>query len=508
MKIIKNTILSVIFVLIFLQLVSNLMAGVIITEVMPDNGADDWIEFCVTSDGFSLNGLKIYEGSSLIKTLPDITLNSGDYFVLNFAKSGATDDTEKGENGYLNFYTSDSGLTGTDNTIILKDASGNYLDALCWSNNDGTWSTTNKGLFETLVSTRQWISSSSSESECFVGPHTISKSISRKYNSQNQPIDTNTKDDWQVLAITKGGTNKLSENNIKILINEVMPDNGDDDWIEFFVASGSGTIKNFELRAGDTLVKTFSDVQVTAGDYFVLNFAKTDIADETSKGEKGYFNFYTSDSGLTATDNTLILKDSNENYLDALCWSNNDGTWSQTNSSLFQTLVSTGQWIASSAVESECFVWTPTEQKSISRKYNSQSQPIDTNTKNDWELTQATRGKAKEIVLDDFTTDVDLKLLNTHFSPYGDYKNKTIKVKFKNKQNVNLRAKIYDINLHLILTLIDTNDEQVDIKEWDGKNSFGNIMPVGVYIVYYEFVDKTKGLLKKGKKAVVLGKAL
>ena len=81
-------------------------------------------------------------------------------------------------------------------------------------------------------------------------------------------------------------------------------------------------------------------------------------------------------------------------------------------------------------------------------------------------------------------------------------------MKFKNKQNVNLRAKIYDINLHLILTLIDTNDEQVDIKEWDGKNSFGNIMPVGVYIVYYEFVDKTKGLLKKGKKAVVLGKAL
>ena len=58
----------------------------------------------------------------------------------------------------------------------------------------------------------------------------------------------------------------------------------------------------------------------------MLNFDKTDIPDETNKGDKKYFNFYTSDSGLTATDNILILKNSAGEYLDVLFWTNNDGT--------------------------------------------------------------------------------------------------------------------------------------------------------------------------------------
>jgi hypothetical protein len=502
---------------------------ILITEAMPDNGSDDWIEFFVAEGSGSIKNFEIKEGNSIVKTFPDIEMKTGDYFVLNFDKQTLTDETSKGDKGYYNFYTSSSGLTATDNTLTLKNEKGRYLDALCWSNNDETWSTINENLFNTLLSTGHWTATSSTQTECFVWTQTKVKSISRKFDTQNLPIDTNSKNDWQVLDLTKGKKNVIeitpnpeptvpitpdpnpitsTDNNLKILITETMPDNGDDDWIEFFVVEGNGSIKNFELKAGSSIAKIFPDITVQTGDYFVLNFGKTDLSDETNKGDKNYFNFYTSDSGLTATDNILILKNSAGKYLDALCWSNNDGTWTATNKNLFDTLVSSGQWIANNSSETECLIWTPTDEKSISRKYTETGLPIDTNQKDDWELSKITKGIAKEIIVDDFENSFDFKILNTHFSPYGDYKNKTIKIKYKNKQDMSLKAKIYDLNLHLVCNLIDTSEEKIEVVEWNGKNTDGNILPVGVYIIYYEFIDKTKGLLKKGKKPVVLGKIL
>ena len=102
--------------------------AVVFNEVAPsETGGADIIEIFVKKDA-NCAGAKMYEnanaqGSELIKTLPSTgnwagNLPAGTYIVLQLNNATA-DETEIGEDGIINIYSTDSGLTSTDNLLFL-----------------------------------------------------------------------------------------------------------------------------------------------------------------------------------------------------------------------------------------------------------------------------------------------------------------------------------------------------------------------------------------------------
>ncbi|MFC1485269.1 hypothetical protein ACFL5N_02325, partial [bacterium] len=483
----------------------------IINEVMPHNGDDDWIEIYAVADSSDISKYKLYEGTKLVKEFPQMAVSKGDYVILTFDKPGEQDETSsKGGNEYWDFYTNDSGLTSTDNSLTIRNSQGDMIDFVAYSNNDGTWSSANNKLFVEAVSTGMWKASEVSESQCVDWQKTDTETISRKYALEINPIDTNEKENWYIIPATKGAPNLVKKEEIfNCMITEIMPDNGSDDWLEIYAVEDCSDIAGYKLYEGTKLIKEFPQMCVSKGDYIILNFDKSGQQDETiSKGVNGYWDFYTDDSGLTATDDSLVIRTSKGNMVDFVAYSNNDGSWSSTNNKLFSEAVSTGMWKASEISESECMIWDKTNSMSISRKYSKDTTPTDTNTSADWDLVRPTKGKERMVVIDDFSSNLDIKLLNTHFSPYGDFKHSALQIKYKNPENTQLTIYVYDVNAHCIKTLLDTSYESVDIIEWDGRNDNDDIVPVGVYIIFYRFINKYRGIEKSGKMEAVLGRLL
>ena len=63
---------------------------------------NDWIEFYV-QQAADYEGLRVYEGTTLVKEFPKITASAGDYIVLHFNGDPANDESDatgKGPNGY------------------------------------------------------------------------------------------------------------------------------------------------------------------------------------------------------------------------------------------------------------------------------------------------------------------------------------------------------------------------------------------------------------------------
>ena len=129
-----------------------------------------------------------------------------------------------------------------------------------------------------------------------------------------------------------------------VRINEVAPSSSPD-WVEFYVASG-GNYSNYIFREGSTVIqgstwtntaagKTFPDsFSPATGDYIILHFNDDGVtASEDSssgKGVNGIWDLYTTDSGLTATDNMLTLRNASDTapMIDAMAYSDKNGTGS------------------------------------------------------------------------------------------------------------------------------------------------------------------------------------
>ncbi|MDR0676194.1 MAG: hypothetical protein LBF97_04035, partial [Elusimicrobiota bacterium] len=330
---------------------------IIITEIAPSESGDtrDWIEFFVLQGPINLKNFTVFEGNAKIKTFGDIELQNGDYFVLNLDKASMSDDVEKNEYGYFDFYSSDTGLTSTKNKITIKDDSDIIIDELCFENAIGTY-----------------------PSAIFL-ENTISKgqSISRKYDSNIEPINTNSPNDWEIKnKQSKGSANRVLVPNLKILITEIAPNESDNtrDWIEFFVLEGLGSIKDFSVFEGNSIRKTFSDINVKKGDYFVLNF-KSELEDDSEKNSNGYYDFYSTNNGLTATTSSIKLYNNNGDLIDEVSYTNKNYNGIDF---YLENPIEVGQ--------------------SLSRKFLEYETPIDTNSVNDWEFTKKqTKGRSNKL---------------------------------------------------------------------------------------------------------------
>ncbi|NQU99587.1 MAG: lamin tail domain-containing protein, partial [Parcubacteria group bacterium] len=100
----------------------------------------------------------------------EFILEQGDFIVLHIDQAGEDEIIDENENGYIDLYSNDSGLTGTDNVITIEDREGNIVDAPCFSNIDETWSMAQQNAFNSSVESNQWTGTIdggvSNEAEC------------------------------------------------------------------------------------------------------------------------------------------------------------------------------------------------------------------------------------------------------------------------------------------------------------------------------------------------------
>jgi len=383
---------------------------VLINEVAPDEtSSKDWLElYNGSGSSIDIQSWVVEKKTAVRKTFPSYSLAPGEYIVLHFHDKGTADETgwDANDNGYRDFYydSGSDGLTGTDEVIILEDSSGNIIDAIAFANDDGTWAPTQHAAFTTIVDASEWVGTiypndtkenkRKNEEQCADwSTGAKGKSLGRDAFS----TDTNAKADWHVFTShTPGETNPVLGNPGDVLINEAAPSD-DEDWIEFRNMSGTGiNIQYWLVRERSTVVKTFPSYTVEPGKYFALNF-EGDPADDEIAGDtngNGYRDFYTADSGLTGTDNVIILEDGASTMIDALAFANNDGSWAKAQQTAFNNIVGAGHWegtMDGGAIvnEPECADWSNgATGKSLGRDASSR----DMGGKNDWYLALSTKG--------------------------------------------------------------------------------------------------------------------
>lgn len=368
---------------------------ILINEVAPSE-AKDWIEFYNPSGkGINIEYWVAKERGTIVKTFPFYTVAPEEHFVLNFDGDPANDEIagDTNGNGYCDFYTADSGLVGTDNVVILEDGASTMIDAVSFANNDGTWASSQQSAFNAIVNAGHWEGTpnggaginepeSADWSEGDEG-----ESLGRDSSS----TDTNTKADWHLFTgQTPGEPNPTLGVPGSVLINEVAPSE-DKDWLEFYNTSGESiAIKYWVVKARTSVVKTFPYYTITPGEYIVLNFGG-DPADDEMAGDtngNGYRDFYTADSGLTGTDNVIILEDGAGTIIDVMAFANKDGTWAGAQQTAFNNIVNAGHWEGTpdggaEVNEAESADWSKGDEgKSLGRD----SPSSDTNSRADWHL--------------------------------------------------------------------------------------------------------------------------
>lgn len=143
----------------------------------------DLIELKVITGG-NMSGIKVIEGGELTDTVlitfPSMLVSAGDIIVLHLNSgnttcnpSGVSNETTsinqfpqsshpKNYDTAWDVWSSDSGLTNTDNVIVVTDSTGTaYMDAIAISNNDGSVSTAARTDFCAIYDGTIWTNVSS-----------------------------------------------------------------------------------------------------------------------------------------------------------------------------------------------------------------------------------------------------------------------------------------------------------------------------------------------------------
>lgn len=155
----------------------------------------------------------------------------------------------------------------------------------------------------------------------------------------------------------------ISVERVELKITEVSF-NSDVDWIEIFVANDGNSGNGIELGGfyfeADKRIKTIPrGTKLCTGEFLVLEF-KSETPDKIESGE-GFTKIFSVQSGLTATDEQVTIRDSSGKIEDAVVWENRNGKWSRGEEIDILEIVDSDEWIStefinaidSSAVERE-----------------------------------------------------------------------------------------------------------------------------------------------------------
>ncbi|GAH00324.1 unnamed protein product, partial [marine sediment metagenome] len=107
-----------------------------------------------------------------------------------------------------------------------------------------------------------------------------------------------------------------------ILINEVAF-RENDDWIELKVATG-GNYQGLEVMEGGSVIAALPDWDLAVSDFIIIHEEPGMNDTEIEDNNPGVWDLWGA-GGLTATDNVLQIRNTEEIILDALIWSNDNG---------------------------------------------------------------------------------------------------------------------------------------------------------------------------------------
>lgn len=310
------------------------------------------------------------------------------------------------------------------------------------------------------------------------------------------------------------------------VITEVSPsESGSRDWVEIFIVAETD-ISVFSLYERETEIKQFPSVTVSRGSYLVVH-CNTDGVDEISDiNGNGYLDFYSSDAGLTGTDNVISLRESDGAIVDAVIFSNRDN----------ESFVPKTSYDACTAA----LTWEPQVVSGETADYEAGSF--------DWSGGSSQFSIARVRAVDGFPiadrpVSRDALVLNRYPNPGGGYghtdnlNTKIVEVVEPNpfspydsnpaKQfahiNFNVPAGavktlyLFDVHGREKIKLIDNDNGRegqswhgIDSGQllWNGRDSSGNILPIGIYIVYMRAIDPANGAKHTSKDTVVVGRQL
>jgi hypothetical protein len=96
------------------------------------------------------------------------------------------------------------------------------------------------------------------------------------------------------------------------------------------------------------------------------------------------------------------------------------------------------------------------------------------------------------------------------FSPDGDGRDDRVVISYRLPvPKARLKMEIFNVlgnRVKVILDQVESGSEGLAV--WDGKDSRGRTLPIGIYVVYIEAIDSYSGFLLRKKESVVLGGVL
>lgn len=500
---------------------------------------NDWVEIYAVSSG-NYSGCLLYEADSVVKTFPaGFNAGAGDYIVIH-EETGTdeTDATGKGANGYWDFYGCGD-YTATDNIISVRSPSGNWVDAMGFSNQDGDMTSTNGTAYNNMVSTNMWTGGPATFTDTVNDAAVQASLADYSAGGANKSLvrlststDTNSKNDWFLTTTLTPGTSSaviipiLETGAITGKITEVAPNiSGGGDFIEIFVTAASPDVSGVKLYEGTTLIKIFpSDMGAIAKDKFIILWASKannptgtrgvdrdeTVVDENGNGYIDLFSDETS-ATLTGTDNNITLKNANDTIVDFMSFIN-DTVSSAYPKSAYDNAFTAGQWYPEATDDatyiSGSFAWSYSSSKSMYR-LSAAGAPTDTNTKADWSESSTTPGYG-DYGGTVINTTKTLEVFQSPFSPYKDGTYSQAKIAYNVPANSQITMRVFDVSGHQVRILLDHSDGggASATVSWDGKDDDGNIVKTGVYIVNIEALDKTTGSARRSSKRVVVGRKM
>ncbi len=315
------------------------------------------------------------------------------------------------------------------------------------------------------------------------------------------------------------------------LISEIAFDDSGDDWsswLEIYVLEdtnieGSRLYHRHNL-SGDEFEHafTFPDVDVEEGDYLIVEFnVEHGDSHQTTTAPRVFYSTYPDrgDNAPFSTQGALYLTEPDGSvWSDAVMFFAERATTFHMDDE-YDMFVSSGFW--SPAADAG---WGTEDYREVVpggegssgqdgmslQRINdySEGRPENTNTVDDWEFAPTTRGYGYVEI--EPVQDL-LRVENSPFFPHESIDPAEARISYRNSEDKSMRTtiKIFDTDGYAVRTLLRYESiapGEWEFVTWNGEDEYGDILPMGIYIVHIMMEPGDGGDIEQDQAPVVIGR--
>lgn len=435
---------------------------IIINEVMynPEGGEPEWIEFVNISDrsinisNWSVSDVLTTPTKNIITTT-ETFIEPGEYFIVSRDSSIFSFHPDISTKVfYANFGT----LGNTSDGVVLYDYRNGIIDSLFYRS---IWGGVSGYSLERIS-----INAETNDSLNWSTSLSLNRSTPGRENSFT-------------------GIPSYQRNDL--IINEIMfdPETGESEYVEFInLNSDSVNVGGWKIEDQNSNFYRLSNLSLTipAGAFFVLSsdsgiFNRYSISDNRFISVVG-----TTNLGLVNTGELVLLKDVKGNVIDSVWYSDN---WHNRNI-------------------------TNTKGKSLERI----SPSVNGNDPSNWSTSVdpfgGTPGRVNSIFAQNLNEEKNISVFPNPFSPDNDgFEDFTIINYNLTQPTSQVRVKIFDNRGRLVRTLLNNSPSgQNGSIIFDGLDDDGQVLRIGIYIIFLEAMNDNAGIVETMKTVVVVARKL